>query len=237
MSDYIVFAGVDSRTYDIEVFENDTYSAGSPVVSAVSVPGRNGDVLIPENRYANIVRTYDCILHEDAVDNYEAFRALLLSQVGYKTLVDSKYPDHFFEGYVTSNLQPKLTPEAGMIKFKLSFNCKPQRFLASGLTATTLSASGTINNPTLYASSPLMKVTGTGTLGINGANVVIANTYPQLGYMYIDLYTGRCYCNGQSMDEQVTFPGYDLPKLLPGENTITLTGITAVEIVPRWWTL
>lgn len=237
MSDYIVFAGADSRTYDIEVFENDTYSAGPVVVSAVSVPGKNGDVLLPENGYANIVRVYDCILHEDAVDNYEAFRALLLSQVGYKTLIDSKYPDHFFEGYVTSNLQPKLTPEAGMIKFKLSFNCKPQRFLVSGLTATTLSASGTINNPTLYASSPLMKVTGTGTLKINNDTITIANTYPQLGYMYIDLDTGRCYCNGQSMDEQVIFSGYDLPKLKPGSNTITLTGITAVEIAPRWWTL
>jgi phage-related protein len=237
MSDYIVFAGADSRTYGIEVFENDTYSAGSAVVSAVSVPGRSGDVLIPENRYANIVRSYDCVLHEDAVDNYTAFRAFLLSQMGYKTLIDSKYPDHFFEGYVSSSLQPKLTPEAGMIKFKLSFNCKPQRFLTSGLEVTTLTEDDIIENPTLYPSAPLMKVTGTGTLGINSENVVIANTYPQLGYMYIDFDSGRCYCNGQSMDEQVTFPGYDLPKLLPGENTITLTGITAVEIVPRWWTL
>ena len=237
MSDYIVFAGADSRTYNAHVFENDTYSAGPLEVSIVSVPGRSGDVLINNKRYPNIIRSYDCVFYEDAADNYADFRAFLLSQVGYKKLVDSKYSDAYFQGYVASTLKPELTPDAGKIKFTLSFSCKPQRFLNSGDTASTFTDDGTITNPTLYASAPLLKVTGTGTLEINDDSIVIANTHPNTGYMYIDCESGRCYCNGLSLDEQVTFSGYDLPRLKPGDNEIALTDITSVEITPRWWTL
>ena len=49
----------------------------------------------------------------------------------------------------------------------------------------------------------------------------------------MDAYKGTISKNGN-----VELSDYNFPVLVPGTNTITLgTGITKVEITPRWWQL
>ncbi len=52
--DSFTFKGQPSSSFGLIISEKDIYSAPAHDVSFVSVPGRNGDVLIDNNRYENM---------------------------------------------------------------------------------------------------------------------------------------------------------------------------------------
>ena len=58
---------------------------------------------------------------------------------------------------------------------EITFNCKPQRWLTSGETATAVANNGTLSNPTLFDSEPLLAVKGYGTIGFNGYSIELEN--------------------------------------------------------------
>lgn len=98
----------------------------------------------------------------------------------------------------------------------------------------TLTMPATLNNPTLFASSPKIRVHGQGTLYIGNTAITVGGSFP---YVDIDTEIADCSYEGQNANQYVTFSGLDFPKLEPGENYITFTGFTAVEVTPRWWRL
>ena len=89
-------------------------------------------------------------------------------------------------------------------------------------------------NPTAYEAKPLIKVTGSGsgTLTIQGQTMNITNL---VDYVYIDCEQQDVYRlpseNRNSLASGV------FPKLMPGNNSITISGFNSVEIVPRFYTL
>lgn len=93
-------------------------------------------------------------------------------------------------------------------------------------------------NPTPFASKPLIKVTGTGTLGIGEYILIITGTASQT--LYIDCETMEIYTIEGTVptgaSSLVSINKNDFPVLEPGTNNISVgSGITNVEIVPRWW--
>lgn len=96
-----------------------------------------------------------------------------------------------------------------------------------------------LHNPTLFASKPLIKVTGTGTLGVGSYSMTITGTASQQLYIDCDLMEAWEDVGGARVprNDRITYAGNKFPELDPGETGITADGITAVEIVPRWWTL
>lgn len=92
-----------------------------------------------------------------------------------------------------------------------------------------------IYNPTLFASKPLIRVTGTGTVGIGDNTITVASGYT---YVDIDSEIQDCYCGTQNANSLVTFSNRKFPELQPGINGISLgTGVTSVQITPRWFRL
>lgn len=98
----------------------------------------------------------------------------------------------------------------------------------------TLQLPSTLINPTLFPSSPKIRVHGQGTLYIGNTAITVGGSFP---YVDIDTEIADCSYEGQNANQYVTFSGLDFPKLEPGENYITFTGFTAVEVTPRWWRL
>ena len=60
-------------------------------------------------------------------------------------------------------------------EFDIVFECKPQRWLTSGESASAVANNGTLSNPTLFESSPLLAVKGYGGIHFNGFDVEIEN--------------------------------------------------------------
>ena len=227
--------GVSSTTYGVYISGQGTFNAPSRAYNMITIPGRNGDLVGTERRFQNGTLTYPAFIYSNFSQNIANFRNFVMSLFGYHDLIDTYHPDEvrkvFFTGDFIANVEQK--NDAG--SFNITFNCKPQRFLASGQTATTLTADGTISNPTKFNAQPLIRVYGTGVLGINSQTVTInqADVYTDLDCEMMDAYKGTISKNGN-----VELSDYNFPVLVPGTNTITLgTGITKVEITPRWWQL
>ena len=91
-------------------------------------------------------------------------------------------------------------------------------------------------NPSNFNSKPLIRVYGAGDFKVNDLTVTIAaHDKP---YIDIDCEAQECYYEGESMASYVTFSGNDFPELVPGNNYLLLaSGITKLDVTPRWWIL
>ena len=234
MRNYFTFNSNDSRNYGVYISGSGVYNAPEHVYDAIKIPGRNGDLLIDRHKFENIKVTYPAFICDDFKNKLASLRSMLLSQNGYQKLVDSYHTDEYRMAYFAGgiNVKPREQNDAG--EFDLTFICKPQRFLNSGDTATTITSStGTISNPTLFDSKPLIRVTGYGTLTIGSDVITIANTY---AYVDIDSELQDCYHGSDNANAQVTFQSNNFPVLKPGTNNIAISGnITSVKITPRWF--
>lgn len=234
MRNWFTLDGVDSRDFGVYISGQGTFSAPAREYNILAVPGRNGDLVGPEKRFQNGTLVYPAFIYANFKQNIEDFRNFLLSLFGYHDLVDSYHPDEIRKVIYQGPFEPTVVSKNDAGQFDITFNCKPQRFLTSGTSVTTLNASGTITNPTRFDSQPLLRVYGTGTLGIGSQSVTITQAD---SYTDIDCEMMDCYKGSVSKNRYVELSGYNFPVLNPGVNNISLTGITKVEITPRWWVL
>ena len=231
----LTFDNNNSLNYSIYISGEGVYNAPERVVDMVAIPGRNGALAMDEGRFENIEITYPAgtfaATQSDFADNVKAFRNILCSRHSYVRLSDDYHTDEFRLALYKSGLEvdPVSYNRAG--EFNIVFTAKPQRFLTSGESTTTLTASGTISNPTNFDSQPLITVTGTGTLTVNGVQITISKTPTTIDCESMEAYNGNTSRNGD-----IVLSPNKFPVLSPGSNTITLSaGLTKVEIVPRWW--
>lgn len=230
---YLIYNGIRTSDYGIFISGAESFNAPEADLTLQSVPGRNGDLIFDNKRWKNISVRYPAFIRACFEEKARAFVQQMLSDVGYKTLQSTYDMGHFRQGVFAGPMEFTTGPWNASGRFDLIFTCKPQRFLTSGTAATTLSASGTINNPTRFEALPLIRVYGTGTVTVNGTAVTInsAGSYTDIDSEMQDCYRGTVNCNNN-----VTLT--DFPVLSPGENSITLgTGITRVSITPRWYDL
>ena len=88
-------------------------------------------------------------------------------------------------------------------------------------------------NPTPFASKPLIRLYGNGTVNINGITITVTNSQ---SYVDIDCDVMDCYEGTTNRNNDVSFSTYDFPVLSPGENTFTIvSGVTIIQVKPRWW--
>ena len=174
----LTFGGVNSGDYGIYITGDAVYNAPEKNVTVISVPGRNGDIVIDKGNFKNIEVTYNAgTFGEDQADfrtRLGRFRNALKSQNGYQRLSDTYHPDQYRMATFVEAFEVEAEPRiAG--EFDLVFNSKPQRWLTSGETATTVADGGTLNNPTLFSSEPLLAIKGSGTVGFNGYEINVIN--------------------------------------------------------------
>lgn len=235
MTNYLIFGDVDSRDYGILVYEKASFDASHRDITAQSVPGKNGDVLSDNGRYENIEREFDCIIYEDMYYQLADFRDAICSKIGYNRIETSVHPDEYFMGYIESDTSIKTDNNAKLAKFRLTFNCKPQRFLKSGEETQVFTQNGAINNFTKQIALPYLKVYGTGEFGIGNITCTISEADE---YTEIDCETMICKKELTPKGQYVSFSQYEYPTLRPGSNGIALgAGITKIEITPRWYKL
>lgn len=232
MRKYLTFNGVDCRTYGVYISGGHTFDGPEREYENISVPGRDGDLLADTTRLQNIELTYPAFCYRP--DQLRAFRSWILSVVGYARLEDTYNPDEYrlavYKGGLTLDMLENLT--AG--NFDLTFECKPQRYLKSGESFQTITSGGTISNPTNHPARPVIRARGAGTIRI-GADTITIASHDQT-YVDIDCEMMDCFCNSVNLNRYVSFSGNDFPTLPPGSNTVIISsGLTSVQIKPRWW--
>lgn len=93
--------------------------------------------------------------------------------------------------------------------------------------------SDVMSNPTMFPSSPLIRVNAAGSFTMDGVTVTVTDCND---YVDIDCELMDCYEGSINRNKDVTFSTYDFPKLQPGGNKVeVLSGITVLQMTPRWW--
>lgn len=126
------FGGINSADYGVWITGSGTFSSPERDVEYVSVPGRNGDLIIDNNRWNNIEVTYPANIPNGFDAKIQAFRAAMGRKRGYQRLEDDYHLDEYRMASFTLGIQPETIPLNRGGEFDLVFNCKPQRFLKSG---------------------------------------------------------------------------------------------------------
>ena len=124
---------------------SDTYlSAPSIEYIEYQVPGRNGNLVNSSGRLNNIIRKFDCYIPNNAQANFDGFKKLLYSSIGYLQISSDYESDTYQLGYLAQEIEatPFLSDDVLKVSFELYFSCQPQKFrnTVSHLTAT----SGTV---------------------------------------------------------------------------------------------
>ena len=171
---YFTFDGESSRNYDVYLTGTGVFNAPQRAVDLLEIPGRNGNYALDQGRFNNITVTYKAGIvdysESDFADKVSAVRNWLCSKVGYVRLTDDYNPDEYrmavFKNGITVDHDDLKTGE-----FDITFECKPQRWLTSGETATAVANNGTLINPTPFEAEPLLAVKGYGTIDFNGYEV------------------------------------------------------------------
>lgn len=232
MNDYFTFDGADSRQFGIMIFEGDTFSSPYRDYATYNVPGRNGALYMDGKCYPNKAHRYECVIYDNFEENLDNFRNFLMSRSGYKRLEDTLHPNEFYHAVYKNDFIIVMDRERDMGKFSLEFDRKPQRFLKAGENTVELTSDGNIANNTFFEAQPLLRVYGTGTLGIGDNSITVTQCDE---YVDIDCALMEAYKGATSYNNHIEIQNIDFPVLKPGDNAITLSGITKVIITPRWF--
>lgn len=232
MRNYFVFDGKSSAEYDAWIASSNAFDGAEHDEEVIEIPGRNGALVLSNGRWKNFVAAVDCYIPHDMRTNVDGLRAFLSSKYGYCRYEEAIKPDEFRLARFLGPFSLSASDRVGAA-FTLSFDMKPQRFLKSGELPITLTAAGTIHNPTEYDAKPLIRCYGTsGTVTVGGIAVTVTgcSAYVDLDCDLIEAYEGAANRNGTT-----TLVNGEFPVLKPDSNAVSFTGWSRVEIVPRWW--
>ena len=167
---HLTYDGVDSSDFGVFISGEGAFDAPARRGEMISIPGRNGSLFMDEGVFENITVEYPAFIGTGYEELFRTklgdLRSALSSRGNYKRLTDTYHPDEFRLGVFREGLEvdPQHITRAG--GFTMKFDCKPQRFLISGEVPVIFSGNGTITNPTLFESAPLIGVTGNGMVAI-----------------------------------------------------------------------
>lgn len=236
-SDVIVWDGRSSADLNLIIASIPAYPMPERKMQVISVPGRNGDIVISQNAYNNVSLKYDLAivgLKKTLPQEVRAVMEWLMHPSGYARLEDSYDPDVYRLAYYkkSGNIENRFLT---LGRATVQFECKPQRFLKTGEWPISAQNGMKLGNPSICTAKPLIAVKGTGaaTLTVGGNTVSISDIGTEID---LDCESQSAYYGSTNKNNVISLSG-SFPELKEGETTISWTGsgVTEVLITPRWW--
>lgn len=234
MRNEMFFANAGLSRFSAYIAESNYIDAPARSVQTVAVPGRSGNLVYESDRFENFVLRARVYVTDRSQSNLSALKGFLNTKRGYQKYCETAFPNEYRLACFRSAFIVDRSDHNGAV-MTLEFDCKPQRFLTAGERSITVTSTVKLFNPTEYIARPLIKVTGNGTLTIGDTICTIAATESAVT---IDSEIMDCYNGMIPKNDKVSFSTNDFPVLKAGSSVITLgSGITKIEIAPRWWTI
>lgn len=224
---YFLWNGVNSLTHGVVAEKLPEAGRDKERVEKVVIPGRSGHLTISDDVYDGSVMAVTCGLTD--LTKRDTILAWLR---GSGTVVFSNDLTHSHRARITDAVEVERVSD-NFKQLIVLFDCQPFRYEATPATDT-LTVSGSVTNAGNMVSLPIIKVTGSGVLTINGTAYTITATAGE-AYVTINSEIEECYYGALNRNNKVS-GGF--PTLAVGANTITLgAGITQVEITrnDRWY--
>lgn len=230
----IWFDGVSSEEMSVFVEKIPSRIIPTRKVERISIPGRSGDLIFPQDAFENYEQKYEIYISAKRQKIINAARAVVewLVKPGYKRLEDSYDP----EVYRMANFQSGVEIENYLMEYgraTIAFDCMPQRWLKSGEQPITIQQNGTLHNPSAMEALPLIQINGSGagTLTVGDETISFAGIED---FLIIDSENMQCYKGAENCNRKMTG---EFPRL-GKETEISWTGgIQSAVITPRWFTI
>ena len=228
------FNGTDSSKLGLRVTSDYVINSTGQDIDTVAVAGRDGDLLLPNNRLKSVTIELPCaIMSNRKLTDVEGDISNWLNVAGYKDLTlswdqDFIYRSAFIETFEIASLMRQFG------KVKLNFLTYPVKFYKQGRTTQTLSNGATVNGIGNVNAKPIITLVGSGdcTLTINGRKTklrAVQNT------ITLDMQARQVFSgNLPAWDKVVRAPQYQMPYLDAGRNLISWDGDFTVKMAPYW---
>lgn len=224
----LIFGGVDSSDYGIYISGEAVYNAPQRAVEFVDVPGRNGAIAIDQGRFNNITVTYPSgtfgKTQEEFREAVSNFRNAIMSLRGYQKLEDSYHPEEYRMAVYISGLEVSPTNYGHAGEFDITFECKPQRWLACGDYPIPVNSGQFMDNPTPFESNPILLSTGYGMINFNGFSIGLENE--PMGIIELDPFNQSLRDGSMSASFSVDLENY---RLEPGDDIVMVWNQTTVN--------
>ena len=228
---FLTINGKSTEDFNIWISGEATFASPRRRYTNVHVDGRNGDLTFDDEDFENIDVSYPAFITRGFQSNISDFEDFCGALSGYVRIEDTYHPDEYRMGIFKGSVKPKTTAANLAGDFTIDFDCQPQRWLKEGERAVKFTSNGVIKNPTNQKAKPLIRVYGTGSVGVGDTTITISSVdeYVDIDCETMDAYKGSVNCNANISVTNHKFP------VLAGDTNISLTGVTRVEIIPRWW--
>ena len=226
MYGFILDNNLASKSLGLRITKVPSIPTTKRVIDSIDVDGREGSLTLFKG-WEDLKFSFSI-----AIPNQQTWREVLPQILNAATITMTNASSvHFKIKYIeVSGLTQLLS---NLYECELTFTCAPFRYLNNVATINRTS-SGTVQGYGNIYSLPKITVYGTGsrTLTINGKAIVLNILN---GHLILDSELKECYYGNVAQNQNTTG---DFPILNVGSNQVTLgTGITKVEIEPRWRTL
>lgn len=125
---HFTFNGHTTSDFGLLVTGLSTYGSPARRVEKISVPGRNGDVLLDEGTFDNYIARYQIAIIDNFKVNAREIANWLLSSRGYSELTDTYNPETYRMASFYSNIDYVVTALSREGTATIEFDCKPQRY-------------------------------------------------------------------------------------------------------------
>jgi len=227
MDHFVLNDTINSRgDLGLWITERPAIPATERIVQKIEVDSREGSLTILKGWRDCDIPMQAAMVGADIQSRYRNAQAKLREA---KTLYRSDDPSVYYK-VKTVEAGPLYMKFSTLGEFTINFSCAPFKYQRN-VAVVTRSTSGSLTNPGTVYSLPKITVYGTGsrTLTING-KAIILNLLS--AHLILDSELKTCYFGDTAQNQLMTG---DFPVLEAGANTITLgTGITRIEIEPRW---
>ncbi|WP_342987503.1 distal tail protein Dit [Streptococcus parasanguinis] len=228
------FNGTSSSQFGLRVTSDYVINSTGQDISTVSVAGRDGDLLLSNNRLKSVTIELPCtIMSNKKLTDAGSDISNWLNVDGYKDLTLSWDPDFIYRSAFIETFEiASLMRQFG--KVKLNFLTYPVKFYKQGRTTQTLQNGATVNGIGNVNAKPIITLVGSGdcTLTINGRKTklrAVQNT------ITLDMQANQVYSgNLPAWDKVVRAPQYQMPYLDAGRNLISWDGDFTVKMAPYW---
>ena len=236
----IIWAGTSNKDVGMVIEHYPSVILPERSQEVQNVPGRNGAVVLPYGAFQNYEQSYQAFLDSKKLGGLEEVMPKvadwLLGHEGYQRLEDSYFPDVYRMAFYSGGAEfVSIFNEYG--EGTLTFNCAPEKYYKMGEREIILSQNQVLRNPSVFAASPLIMVTGdgstNGTITFNNNGLEISEVPSSIT---IDVKNRKAYDGTTNYNYKIS--GYYEDMKLGKETSISWSGgVTGVTIIPRWWTI
>lgn len=231
---YFTFNGKSSLDFGLRVTNDYKIVSTGNDVDTVTVDGRDGDLLISNNRLKSVSIELPCTIKSNkSLQALSTDISNWLNVEGYKDMTLSWDSDYIYRvAFIETFEIASIMRQFGTIK--LNFLAQPVKFFKDSMQRQNLSNGLSLNGKGNVKAKPIIKLTGSGEtiLTINGRKTKLKDVQ---GNIVLDMQSNQVYSgNLSAWNKVVRSPEFVMPFLDPGRNLISWTGNFTAEIAPFW---